>query len=313
MPFQIHQQKHQQFQPVPERVQEPPPRTWKSPSPQPPADRWAPQVPQISQIPQPPQPREPGFVLHDRPAQPFQIHYGDRYQNGTENTQNHLSYTVINDRHTQSPPLTTSPRRSKTPQRQGSLPEVSRRPEPVSLQQLQTPVQAPPPDDMEPQNISFIGNAEDDALRQGMNRLNISSGTRTYRIPSPTRPSLSRNSFQQLEQESENEKGFYISFDNEQPKRPKPPLRAKRGSPKKDRTPSEYRSPERSPESTWSERLQPQEEFAVHRAGLEAQRPSDASSESRETPPRERPSRVTGAEPAALVIGELNPDPVSCC
>ncbi|KPJ07123.1 Short spindle protein 4 [Papilio machaon] len=183
-----------------------------------------------------------GFVLHDRTNQPFPVHYNnDRYQNGTENireTQNHLSYTVINPSHyvSQSPPPAASPqRRSNTPQRQGSLPEVSRRPEPVSLQQLQAPAPAPapvpvqPPDDMEPQNISFIGNAEDDALRQGINRLNISSGTRTYRIPSPTRPSLNRTSFQHMEQEEseQNEKGFYISFDNEQPKRPKPPLRAK--------------------------------------------------------------------------------------
>lgn len=166
---------------------------------------------------------------------------------------------------------------------------------------------------MEPQNISFIGNAEDDALRQGINRLNISSGTRTYRIPSPTRPSLSRNSFQQLEQEEaeHNEKGFYISFDNDQPKRPKPPLRAKRGSPKKER--STEISPERSPENTWNERLgQPrEEEFVVHRSSaLEQARAGDVS-ERRETPPRDRPQRPSNAEPAALLIGELNPDPNS--
>lgn len=271
-------------------------------------------------------------MLHDRTnqqQQPFQVHYNnDRYQNGTENIrepQNHLSYTVINPNQyvSQSPPLAASPvRRAKTPQRQGSLPEVARRADPVSLMQLQAPpqpAQLPPPDDMEPQNISFIGNAEDDALRQGINRLNISSGTRTYRIPSPTRPSLSRNSFQQLEQEEPsepNEKGFYISFDNDQPKRPKPPLRAKRGSPKKER--STEISPERSPENTWNERLpQPthEEEFVVHRStGLEQTiRSNDVSSERRETPPRERPQRANNAEPAALIIGELNPDPVSDC
>ncbi|XP_049884138.1 patronin-like isoform X9 [Pectinophora gossypiella] len=299
--WQLHQQNHQQYQP-----QEPPrpeaaARTWKSPSPQPPADRWAPQ----------------GFVLHDRdrdrPEQPFQVHYNnDRYQNGTDN--NHMSYTVINNQYSQSPPLAVSPRRSKTPQRQGSLPEASRRAEPVSLQQLHAP---PPPADMEPQNISFIGNAEDDALRQGINRLNISSGTRTYRIPSPTRPSLSRNSFQQIEQEEANdanEKGFYISFDNEQPKRPKPPLRTKRGSPKKDRTPVDYQSPARSPENTWSERLpQPADEpFVVHRAAaaLDHARSNDVSSERRETPPRERTLRP-GAEPAAIIIGDVNIDPNS--
>ncbi|CAH0602859.1 unnamed protein product [Chrysodeixis includens] len=321
---QQHQQNHQQHQQFGPSTPEPPQRTWKSPSPQPPPDRnWQPQQ---------------GFVLHDRTnQQPFQVHYNnDRYQNGTENIrepQNHLSYTVINPNQyvSQSPPLSGSPqRRARTPQRQGSLPDA-RRPDPVSLQQLPpaphpprsphrpapAPHPAPPPDDMEPQNISFIGNAEDDALRQGINRLNISSGTRTYRIPSPTRPSLSRNSFQQLEQEEAsepNEKGFYISFDNDQPKRPKPPLRAKRGSPKKER--STDISPERSPENTWNERLpQPahEEEFVVHRnTGLEQTiRSNDVSSERRETPPRERPQRVNNAEPAALVIGELNPDPNS--
>lgn len=271
------------------------------------------------------------------------MHYNtDRYQNGNESAreaQNHLSYTVINpNQYSQSPPAapaTAAPspqRRSRTPQRQGSLPEVSRRPDSVSLHQLHalSPAPAPspapspspspsPPDDMEPQNISFIGNAEDDALRQGINRLNISSGTRTYRIPSPTRPSLGRNSFQQLEHEEPadtNEKGFYISFDNDQPKRPKPPLRVKRASPKKERS-TEYQSPDRSPpESTWNERLQhpvDEEEFVVHRSNaLEQTRSNDVSLERRETPPRDRVQRgVPAGEPAALVIGEMNPDPVS--
>ncbi|XP_028172023.1 patronin isoform X3 [Ostrinia furnacalis] len=284
--WQLHQQNHQYQQPA----AEPPQRSWKSPSPQPPERNWTPQ----------------GFVLHDRASQPFQVHYStDRYQNGTENArdpQNHLSYTVINPNQyvSQSPPLAASPqRRAKTPQRQGSLPE--RRPDAVSLQQLQAP--APPPDDMEPQNISFIGNAEDDALRQGINRLNISSGTRTYRIPSPTRPSLGRSSFQQPDDDA-NEKGFYISFDTDQPKRPKPPLRAKRMSPKKEK--SEL-SPDRSPENTWNERVDrvdrvdrvasQEEEFVVHRANVE--------------PLRAAPERRDAPEPAALVIGELNPDPTS--
>lgn len=101
----------------------------------------------------------------------------------------------------------------------------------------------------------------------GISRLNITSGSRTYRIPSPTRPLISRNVFQpspplpnipsstinaetntssapqttattaeisSLDSDPTNQKGFYISFDNDQPKRPKPPLRTKRGSPKKE-------------------------------------------------------------------------------
>ncbi|XP_039480569.1 patronin isoform X35 [Drosophila santomea] len=76
------------------------------------------------------------------------------------------------------------------------------------------------------------------------NKLNITSGNLTYRIPSPSRPSIQANSFQDPRamaaapgaEDQPPEKGFYISFDDEQPKRPKPPLRAKR-SPKKESPP----------------------------------------------------------------------------
>ncbi|KAH8280237.1 hypothetical protein KR018_000766, partial [Drosophila ironensis] len=80
------------------------------------------------------------------------------------------------------------------------------------------------------------------------NRLNITSGNLTYRIPSPSRPSIQANSFQDPRaaaqaaaaaaagEDQPAEKGFYISFDDDQPKRPKPPLRAKR-SPKKEAPP----------------------------------------------------------------------------
>jgi len=83
-----------------------------------------------------------------------------------------------------------------------------------------------------------------DSGEQISNKLNITSGNLTYRIPSPSRPSIQANSFQDPRgngvgggsisgEEQRPEKGFYISFDNDQPKRPKPPLRAKR-SPKKE-------------------------------------------------------------------------------
>ncbi|XP_043271274.1 patronin isoform X9 [Venturia canescens] len=122
---------------------------------------------------------------------------------------------------------------------------------------LHTPVPAPSVDDMEPQNISFIGN--DDDLPHGLRALHITSGSQTYRIPSPTRPSISRNSFQPhtsfretspspsstpevtpLDPTDAGEKGFYISFDNDGPKKPKPTLRVKRASPKKERNVSAF-------------------------------------------------------------------------
>lgn len=95
-----------------------------------------------------------------------------------------------------------------------------------------------------------VGDDHTHSLTQGIKGLQITSGSRTYRIPSPTRPSLSRNSFQQQESDDaasmpsvnevdqsgdgSTEKGFYISFDSDvAPKRPKPPLRVRRTSPKK--------------------------------------------------------------------------------
>ena len=95
-----------------------------------------------------------------------------------------------------------------------------------------------------------VGDDQSHSLAHSIKGLQITSGNRTYRIPSPTRPSLSRNSFQQQESddaaslpsaheadqsgEGNSEKGFYISFESDvAPKRPKPPLRVKRSSPKK--------------------------------------------------------------------------------
>lgn len=121
----------------------------------------------------------------------------------------------------------------------------------------------PSDDMMAPQSISFIAD-EDDAdideadnyirpmprrngsssvkksfdqigeFETSLGKLNITSGSRTYRIPSPTtRQGIADNSFQSMESQNENEKGFYISFDTDvAPKRPKPPLRTKK-SPKK--------------------------------------------------------------------------------
>lgn len=100
--------------------------------------------------------------------------------------------------------------------------------------------------------FNVLGNEED--FSQGIRNLHITSGSRTYRIPSPTRPSISRNSFQPhaslrektpspsgntaevvpLDSSDAGEKGFYISFDDA-PKKPKPSLRTKRASPKKVR------------------------------------------------------------------------------
>lgn len=134
-------------------------------------------------------------------------------------------------------------------------------------------------DMMAPQSISFIADEDDvdeadnfnvqpvprhngsssikksfdqiDEFETSLGKLNITSGSRTYRIPSPTtRHVLADNSFQSMESQNETvEKGFYISFDNDiAPKRPKPPLRTKR-SPKKSNEELRENEPPQSPDS----------------------------------------------------------------
>ncbi|XP_025203346.1 patronin isoform X4 [Melanaphis sacchari] len=110
----------------------------------------------------------------------------------------------------------------------------------VSHSQMPTPSI----DDMQPQSISFIGNdanKSDLDLTESLNRIQITSGHRTYRIPSPTRTHMpiNRNSFNDNNTSISNpsqdasantsDKGFYVSFEDEDaPKRPKPPLRMKK-------------------------------------------------------------------------------------
>jgi len=133
----------------------------------------------------------------------------------------------------------------------------------VSHSQMPTPSI----DDMQPQSISFIGmfmiyifihatklcylnlylilgndaNKSDLDLSESLNRIQITSGHRTYRIPSPTRTHMpiNRNSFNDNNTSISNtsqdtsantsDKGFYVSFEDEDaPKRPKPPLRMKK-------------------------------------------------------------------------------------
>ncbi|KYM95331.1 Short spindle protein 4 [Cyphomyrmex costatus] len=216
-----------------------------------------------------PHPTQKGFVLHDTQE--------PRYLNGDHSLcNNQMShpgpasvFPASSALFNQTQATSASPQHRNTVHRISQL--ISESPEPKrstvhhipiscespteKRQALHTSVPAPPVDDMKPQNISFIGN--DDDIAQGIRGLNITSGSRTYRIPSPTRPTISQNSFQPhpslretsrsatpdvtpLDSTDPNEKGFYISFDNDAPKKPKPALRVKRTSPKKERSMSSY-------------------------------------------------------------------------
>ncbi|CAG9771821.1 unnamed protein product [Ceutorhynchus assimilis] len=318
--------------------------------------------------PQPVQPPQDGpgggFVLHHTPdrfadrherfqeAPPIR-HTDNRYQNGDPERQlNHSNSFTLSQRHLEQAQYgTTHSTPSASPQHRNVHRQISqllddattkRQTSPVSLHALDAspaprerkisvthaPVAAPPADDMEPQNISFIGNNEDAALTESLSKLNITSGSRTYRIPSPTRPLLiSRGSpFQpspsppvveaplsaqvsSLDGDPTAEKGFYITFDDEQPKRPKPALRSKRNSPKKERsyveTPDE--AMERREAQTWlDKKKQLERELAEERIRKEErdfliQQERDRLRSKRETS-QER-QRVAAS---ALVIGEQN-------
>ncbi|XP_043681951.1 patronin isoform X3 [Vespula pensylvanica] len=217
--------------------------------------------------------QQKGFVFHETSQEPRYLNGGDHSLCNNQMNQPVSTYPTSASLFNQTASTTASPQHRNAIHRISQLmsesPE-SKRPtvhhipmtceSPTEKRQcatLHTPVPAPPVDDMKPQNISFIGN--DDEVVQGIRGLHITSGSRTYRIPSPTRPSISRNSFQPhpslreatpspsrtpevtpLDPTDAGEKGFYISFDNDVPKKPKPTLRVKRTSPKKERNVSSY-------------------------------------------------------------------------
>ncbi|XP_026670652.1 patronin isoform X4 [Ceratina calcarata] len=219
-------------------------------------------------------PQQKGFVLHDTPPQePRYLNGGDHSLCNNQMSHPGSTYPSSASIFNQTPPSSASPQHRNAVHRISQLMSESPEPKrptvhhiPIKCESptekrpvtaLHAPVPAPPVDDMKPQNISFIGN--DDELTQGIRGINITSGSRTYRIPSPTRPTISRNSFQPhsslreatpspsgtpevtpLDPTDAGEKGFYICFDNDGPKKPKPTLRVKRTSPKKERSISSY-------------------------------------------------------------------------
>ncbi|XP_012272704.1 patronin isoform X2 [Orussus abietinus] len=220
-----------------------------------------------------PAPQQKGFILHDTSQEQRYLNGGDHSLCNNQMVHPTSTYPSSSTIFSQTPPSSASPQHRNAVHRISQLMSESPEPKrptvhhiPVTCESptekrqsttLHTPVPAPPVDDMEPQNISFIGN--DDEVAQGIRGLHITSGSRTYRIPSPTRPSISRNSFQPhpslreatpspsatpevtpLDPSDAGEKGFYISFDNDAPKKPKPTLRVKRASPKKERSVSSF-------------------------------------------------------------------------
>ncbi|XP_059481645.1 patronin isoform X5 [Neocloeon triangulifer] len=264
-PYNPHNQYQQpQYQPTP-----PPRRTWASPNPMP--------IPmQQQQQPQgpPPGPAGDGYIPHNAwvdpgrqniPKYPQPQHYSAPQQHHPQNTppggggfmlhpassnssSNQMSYSLHNGSNTASPQHRNTLNRLNQMMGQQQAPHVTT-----------VPIPGPPVDDpMAPQPIAFIGTPENrltfnkesgdvmEDVNVNIQRLNITSGSRTYRLPSPTRPiSKGRPAYQTAKPDEEEEegedvappqtlkdgvdadKGFYVSFD-EPPKRPKPPLRTKK-------------------------------------------------------------------------------------
>ncbi|KAF4530992.1 hypothetical protein B566_EDAN013266 [Ephemera danica] len=208
-----------------------------------------PQQQQQQQTP-PQQQQGGGFMLHPAaPSAPSSHNSPYSLHNGTSNAspQHRQTLSRLSQIMGQSP-------QAHPPQVEEPI--VHSSPAPVH----HAPIPAPPEDSMAPQSISFIEmtpnsmNASGDSselseeLSINLQRLNITSGSRTYRLPSPTRPPPKARPAYQMRGDQEDEvaeeaedlaptqtlkdgvaadKGFYISFE-EAPKRPKPPLRTRK-------------------------------------------------------------------------------------
>lgn len=245
---QLQQQQQQQNPPTP---QVPARRTW-SQKPPPEMSTWSQQVQIQQQNQQQPTQQQNKFETMTMPswkASPISVQQVQQQPQSQQPT----SGFVLHKQNGREPPNSEAQR---------LFPVVHATPPKPNVSSLR-----PSTDDMmmAPQSISFIGDEADEDVDEGdhyqhnnhpiprkngssikksfdqidefeasLGKLNITSGSRTYRIPSPTtRQGIADSSFQSLESQNENEKGFYISFDTDsQPKRPKPPLRMKR-SPKK--------------------------------------------------------------------------------
>ncbi|XP_076178105.1 calmodulin-regulated spectrin-associated protein patronin isoform X11 [Ptiloglossa arizonensis] len=167
-------------------------------------------------------PQQKGFVLHDTSQEPRYLNGGDHSLCNNQMSHPGSTYPTSSSIFNQTPPSSASPQHRNAVHRISQLMSESPEPKRPSVHHipikcesptekrqttgLHAPVPAPPVDDMKPQNISFIGTPEVTPL-------------------DPT---------------DAGEKGFYICFDNDAPKKPKPTLRVKRTSPKKERTISSY-------------------------------------------------------------------------
>ncbi|KAK9302493.1 hypothetical protein QLX08_005556 [Tetragonisca angustula] len=167
-------------------------------------------------------PQQKGFVLHDTPQEPRYLNGGDHSLCNNQMSHPGSTYPSSTSIFNQTPPSSASPQHRNAVHRISQL--MSESPEPKrptvhhipikcesptekrQITALHAPVPAPPVDDMKPQNISFIGTPE----------------------------------VTPLDPMDAGEKGFYICFDNDAPKKPKPTLRVKRTSPKKERGASSY-------------------------------------------------------------------------
>ncbi|KMQ97150.1 calmodulin-regulated spectrin-associated protein 1 [Lasius niger] len=168
-----------------------------------------------------PHPTQKGFVLHDTQEARY-LNGGDHSLCNNQMSHPGPTYPASSSLFNQTQATSASPQHRNAVHRISQL--ISESPEPKrstahhipiscdsptekrQVTALHTPVPAPPADDMKPQNISFIA------------------------TPDVT----------PLDSTDAGEKGFYISFDNDAPKKPKPTLRVKRMSPKKERSVSSY-------------------------------------------------------------------------
>ncbi|XP_076751766.1 calmodulin-regulated spectrin-associated protein patronin isoform X17 [Xylocopa sonorina] len=159
-------------------------------------------------------PQQKGFVLHDTSQEPRYLNGGDHSLCNNQMSQPGSTYPSSASIFNQTPPSSASPQHRNAVHRISQL--MSESPEPKRPSVHHIPIKCESP--TEKRQVTTLHTP----------------------VPAPPVDDMKPQNISFIDPTDAGEKGFYICFDNDAPKKPKPTLRVKRTSPKKERTVSSY-------------------------------------------------------------------------
>ncbi|XP_050482899.1 patronin isoform X18 [Bombus huntii] len=159
-------------------------------------------------------PQQKGFVLHDTPQEPRYLNGGDHSLCNNQMSHPGPTYPSSTSIFNQTPPSSASPQHRNAVHRISQL--MSESPEPKRPTVHHIPIKCESP--TEKRQITAMHAP----------------------VPAPPVDDMKPQNISFIDPTDAGEKGFYICFDNDAPKKPKPTLRVKRTSPKKERGVSSY-------------------------------------------------------------------------